>query len=104
MPDLSVPIRLPSIKFWVDVWPSISMPTRLPEITCAPWLSPSIVFSGGIVDLNAALGVAQVGRASEVGADQIVADDDPVADAPEMKTPIKLAEITLPGPITVPGE
>ena len=24
---------------------------------------------------------------------------DPVADAPEIKTPIKLAEITLPGPI-----
>ena len=28
----------------------------------------------------------------------------PVAEAPEIKIPIKLAEMTLPGPISVPGE
>ena len=28
----------------------------------------------------------------------------PVARGPEIKIPIKLAEMTLPGPITVPGE
>jgi hypothetical protein len=28
----------------------------------------------------------------------------PVAEAPEIRMPSKLAEITLPGPISVPGE
>ena len=58
----------------------------------------------GILDLDAFLGVAQVGLARGVGADQVAADGDVGRRRRRRSsTPIRLAEITLPGPIMVPG-
>src|SRR5208282_6209637 len=36
-PVLSVPIRLPSTRFRVDVAPEMTTPWLLPEMTCEPW-------------------------------------------------------------------
>ena len=76
VPDLSVPMKLPSTRFCVDVDPSISTPTRLPEMTCDPWPSPFDGHAGGVLDLDPCLGVAQVGLAGRVGADQVAGHDD----------------------------
>ena len=75
VPDLSVPIRLPSIRFWVDV---CAVDLDADQVARDDLHALAVSFdrhSRGIVDLNAALGVAQVGAARRIGADQVVADD-----------------------------
>ena len=59
---------------------------------------------GGVVDPHALEGVAQVELAGDVGADQVVADHGLASrPAPEIRTPRRLPEITLPGPIDRSG-
>ncbi len=72
VPDLSVPMKLPSTRFPVDVDPSIfdaDQVARDDLRALAP--SPSTDVAGGVVDLDPFLGVAQVGLAAGIGADQV---------------------------------
>ena len=76
---LSVPIRLPSIRFWVEVDQSISIPDevpRSPEHPGCPHLG-LLIFQRPFNDLDAVFGVAEVGGAVRIRTDQVVADDDP---------------------------
>ena len=103
VPDLSVPIRLPSIRFPVDVGPSISIPDQVARDHLR---HPAVGFDrvpGSVFDLNAVLGVAQIASPVESVPIRLSLTMTAVAAAPEIKTPIRLAEITLPGPISCPA-
>ena len=69
-------MKLPSTRFPVDVAPSISTPTRLPEMTCDPWPLPSTIAPVALSISTPGLGVAQVGLAGRIGADQVADHGD----------------------------
>ena len=79
------------------------MPTRLPEITCTPRLSPSIVFPAAFRIWMPSSALPRSAVPVESVPIKLSRTMTPVAVAPEIKMPIRLAEMTLPGPIEGAG-
>ena len=98
-----MPMKLPSTRFPVDVDPLISTPTRLPEITCDPWPFPSTITPVALSISTPASALPRSASPVESVPIRLPITVTLVAVAPEINTPIRLAEITLPGPIMVPG-
>ena len=103
VPAWSMPMKLPSTRFLVDVAPSISTPIWLPEMTWEPWPFPSTIAPVALSISTPASALPRSASPVESVPIRLPITVTSVAVAPEINTPIRLAEITLPGPITVPG-
>ena len=79
--------------------PLIFTPDRLPEMTCEPWPFPSTIAPVALSISTPASALPRSASPDESVPIRLPITVTSVAVAPEIKTPIRLAEITLPGPI-----
>ena len=106
VPVRSVPMKLCWTTTPVVPASVIQMPfSPLAEITlpASAVVPPMVVFAAPPSICDAGVRVSQGLRTGDVGADEIVLDDDPGGPAPVIQMPpSSLAEITLPAPAVVP--